>query len=107
MAITRLPNYSLTRFVVGFDFLDVPAGDFLQRDGRLLVIAGLDARRRSCEQLTRARAGGHDELEAILDLGLFNHETASILLDILHLFAHLLELRLRGDDELRHAQAVG
>src|SRR5262245_27009338 len=28
-------------------------------------------------------------------------------LDILDLLAHLLELRLRGDDDLRHVEAIG
>src|SRR5882762_2773333 len=34
-------------------------------------------------------------------------ETGARLFDILHLLAHLLELRLRVDDQLGHAEAVG
>src|SRR5438874_2041573 len=51
-------------------------------------------------------AGGDDELEGVGQFGSIDHKNAPILLDILDLFTHLLQLGLRGDDELRHAKSV-
>src|SRR5690348_3764802 len=55
------------------DLLHRPGDDFGLRDRRLLVIADLDARRRSGEELARARARGDHEFERVLKLGAINH----------------------------------
>src|SRR2546427_8475642 len=77
--ITRLPNYSITRlldcpgFRLGLDLLDLLGDDLALGDGRLLVLADLDARHRAGEELTRAGARRDHELEGIGKFCPVNH----------------------------------
>src|SRR5438105_8465258 len=78
--IIRLSNYSITRLLdcSGFrltrlDLLDLLRDDLALGDGRLLVLADIDARHGSGEELTRAGAGRDDELEGIGKFCPVNH----------------------------------
>src|SRR5689334_8889069 len=59
---------------LGLDLLDRAGGDLLLRDGRLLVLADRDPRRRAGQQLPRPRPGGHDEFEGVRELAAIDHE---------------------------------
>ena len=61
------------RFFCVLDLLHLLRDDFTLRDGGLLVIADVDARRRSGKQLARARAGGDHEFERVGQLAAVNH----------------------------------
>src|SRR5713226_5800981 len=69
----RLMLYGpLVRLRFRLELLDPVGDDFLLRDRGLLVLADGDARRRSGEELTRARAGGDHELERVGQLASIN-----------------------------------
>src|SRR3954452_23351700 len=68
--LTQLPIYQILRL----NLFDGLGHHFLRRDSGLLVVAHLDARRRSGQQLPGAGAGGDDELERVGELGTVNHE---------------------------------
>src|SRR5690349_7310069 len=54
-------------------FLDRAGHDLLLRNGRFLLSALLDSRRRTGQQLPGARAGRDDEFEGIGQLALVDH----------------------------------
>src|SRR3954470_8546867 len=70
-AISTSLSHSIARFTV--DFFHLIRDDFLERDGRLFVVASRDARRGPGEQLTRTRAGHDHELEAVVNFAFVNH----------------------------------
>src|SRR6478672_8487321 len=70
-------NYQVTNLltyqILPLDCFHRLRDHFLRGDGRLLVLADADARRRAGQQLARPRPGGDDELERVGQLGTVNH----------------------------------
>src|SRR5215467_12111669 len=77
---TRLMPLLVERGRCAVDLFDRFRDHFLLRDRRLLVIADLDARNRSGEELAGAGARGDDEFERIRELAAIDHENVLTML---------------------------